>query len=228
MMFVLRMAVRETRASWKRLIFFFVCIAVGVAAIVTLRSVIQSVRGVFGKEAKALIAADVLVSTNNAWMPDARQTIERRFAEYDATEWTESVETPTMSRPADGRAVARMVELRAVQRAFPLYGTVGLEGGRTYSYALLQQHGVLVRPELLTALGLKVGDQLAIGQAVFVIRGVITTEPGRRVGGFSLGPRVLIDYDDLPSTGLISVAAALAMCCSSASRKIASSRWSAR
>ena len=48
MMFVLRMAVRETRASWRRLLFFFVCIAVGVAAIVALRSVIQSVRQVFG------------------------------------------------------------------------------------------------------------------------------------------------------------------------------------
>jgi len=98
-----------------------------------------------------------------------------------------------------------MVELRAVQRAFPLYGTVGLEGGQTYSHALLQGHGVLVRPELLTALGLKVGDTLAIGKSAFTIRGVITTEPGRRVGGFSLGPRVLIDYDDLASTGLLSV-----------------------
>ena len=43
MTFVLRMALRETRASWRRLLFFFICIAVGVAAIVTLRSVIQSV-----------------------------------------------------------------------------------------------------------------------------------------------------------------------------------------
>jgi len=34
MTFVLRMAARETRASWHRLLFFFVCIAVGVAAIV--------------------------------------------------------------------------------------------------------------------------------------------------------------------------------------------------
>jgi putative ABC transport system permease protein len=205
MMFVLRMAVRETRSSWRRLLFFFLCIAVGVAAIVTLRSVIQSVRGVFGREAKALIAADVLVSTNSSWTPEARQTIDRRFAEFGAQEWTESVETPTMSRPADGRPVARMVELRAVQKAFPLYGTVGLEGGQTYSHAMLQQHGVLVRPELLTALGVKVGDGLSIGKAVFVIRGVITTEPGRRVGGFSLGPRVLIDYDDLASTGLLTV-----------------------
>jgi putative ABC transport system permease protein len=203
MMFVLRMAIRETRASWKRLLFFFLCIAVGVAAIVTLRSVIQSVRGVFGREAKALIAADVLISTNTAWTPQARQTIEQRLVEFRAEEWTESVETPTMSRPADGRPIARMVELRAVERGFPLYGTVGLQNGQSYSYALLQQHGALVRPELLTALGTKVGDQLAIGQATFTIRGVLMTEPGRRVGGFSLGPRVLIDRADLESTGLL-------------------------
>ena len=98
-----------------------------------------------------------------------------------------------------------MVELRAVQSGFPLYGTVGLQGGQTYSHALLRDHGALVRPELLTALGLRVGDQIAIGQSRFTIRGVITTEPGRRVGGFSLGPRVLIDYDDLPSAGLLGV-----------------------
>ena len=53
MSFVLQMAVRETRAAWRRLLFFFVCIAVGVAAIVALRSVIQNVREVFGREAKA-------------------------------------------------------------------------------------------------------------------------------------------------------------------------------
>src|SRR5262245_25699153 len=129
MRFVMGMAVRETRASWKRLLFFFLCIAVGVAAIVTLRSVIQSVRGVFGKEARALIAADVLVSTNSDWAPEARRTIEGRFAESGATEWTESIETPTMSRPADGRQLAPIVELRAVQKDFPLYGRVGLECG---------------------------------------------------------------------------------------------------
>jgi putative ABC transport system permease protein len=205
MTFVLRMAVREMRASWKRLLFFFLCIAVGVAAIVTLRSVIQDIRDVFGREAKALIAADVLISTNAAWSTESRQLIDRRLRQFGALEWTESIETPTMSRPGDGRAVARMVELRAVQREFPLYGTVGLQEGQVYSYELLQNHGVLVRPELLTTLGLVVGDQLSLGQAVFTIRGVLMSEPGRRVGGFSLGPRVLIAMDDLPSTGLLAL-----------------------
>ena len=202
MMFVLRMAVRETRASWRRLLFFFVCIAVGVAAIVALRSVIQSVRQVFGEEARALIAADVLISTSRDWTPAVRDAIDRRLADAGSLGATDTVETPTMVRPAAGTTV-RMVELRAVEAAFPLYGTVGLADGQTYSHALLANQGVLVRPELLTALGVKVGDGLVIGKTTFTIRGVITNEPGRRVGDFSLGPRVIVDLADLPGTGLL-------------------------
>jgi len=198
------MAVRETRSSWRRLLFFFVCIAVGVAAIVALRSVIQSARGVFGTEAKALIAADVAVGTNREWTATARDTIDRRLAEAGATRRTESIETPTMVRPGDSsRPIAKMAELRAVQPEFPLYGTLTLQGGQPYSHALVANHGAVVRPELLAAFGVQVGDRIAIGQALFTIRGVLIGEPGRGMG-FSLGPRVIIDFADLPSTGLLS------------------------
>jgi putative ABC transport system permease protein len=201
--FVLRMAARETRASWHRLLFFFVCIAVGVAAIVALRSVIQSVREVFGREARSLIAADLLISTTQDWTPAVRQTIDRRLADAGA-EHTDTLETPTMVRPADAsKAVARMVELKAIQAPFPFYGHIELAGDATYSHALLQHHGTLVRPELLTALGVRVGESIVIGQATFRINGVIAREAGRDIGGFSLGPRILIDYDDVLSTRLL-------------------------
>ena len=42
-----------------------------------------------------------------------------------------------------------------------------------------------------------------IGGQPFTIRGVIAQEPGRRVGAFSFGSRVLVDYDDLRATGLL-------------------------
>jgi putative ABC transport system permease protein len=216
MRFVIAMALRETRASWKRLLFFFVCIAVGVAAIVALRSVIQNVRDVFTQEARGLIAADVTISTRREWTPAARQTIDRQLEVAGAEARTETIETPTMVRPfedegsapAQGSAPARaravrMVELRAVGPEFPLYGTLGLEDGQTYAHTLLANFGALVRPELLTALDLKVGDRLVIGKATFTIRGVITTEPGRSMGNFSIGPRVLIDLADISATGLI-------------------------
>jgi putative ABC transport system permease protein len=203
--FILRMALRETRAAWKRLLFFFICLAIGVGAIVALRSVIGSVRGAMTGEARTLIGGDVVVSTGRAWSDVDRAELDRQLAGNPAVRGrSESVDTPTMSRPADERkAVARMVELRGVDRAFPLYGEVRLQNGGTFSHALLEQNGVLVRPELLTQLGVAVGDSIVMGRSTFVIRGVLDSEPGRRGGGFSLGPRVLVDRDALAGAGLL-------------------------
>ena len=48
------------------------------------------------------------------------------------------------------------------------------------------------------------GEQILIGNQPFQIRGVIASEPGRSLGAFSLGPRVIIDYTALTDTGLLS------------------------
>ena len=79
MRFVLVMAAREMRASWRRLVFFFLCIALGVGAIVTLRSVIQSVRQVFAGEARALIGADLVVSSSRPIDGDIAAGIDARL-----------------------------------------------------------------------------------------------------------------------------------------------------
>ena len=79
-----------------------------------------------------------------------------------------------------------------------------LAGGQRFDYSLLENFGVLVRPELLAQLELAVGDVIRIGTERFTIRGVIEVEPGRRLGAFSLGPRVFISYADLGKTGLLS------------------------
>jgi predicted lysophospholipase L1 biosynthesis ABC-type transport system permease subunit len=96
-----------------------------------------------------------------------------------------------------------MVELLAVEPAFPLYGGVTLEG-RQYDYALLRDYGVLVRPELLAQLDVHVGDRLLLGGHPFTIRGVVTSEPGSRPNAFSFGPRAIVSLADLRATGLLS------------------------
>jgi putative ABC transport system permease protein len=204
MTFVLRMAMREIRSSWQRLLFFFVCIAVGVASIVAIRSVIQSVRGAMTGEARAMMGADILLTSNNPFSTKVRERIAREEQAGRIITAADAVEIATMVRPQDqAQQTTRMVELRAVEAAFPIYGTLTLTEGR-YSFALLRGHGALVRPELLAQLHLKVGDRILIGTEPFEIRGVIAEEPGRSLGAFSLGPRVLIDRADLASTGLLS------------------------
>ena len=203
MSFVLRMAAREIRSSWRRLVFFFVCVAVGVGAIVALRSIVQSVRAGLTREARNLLSADVVVQTNRGWDAPTRERLDRLLKDPRVLERTEALETATMVRPDSTTAVARMVELRAVQPRFPFYGTIVLQDGLPYSHELLKNRGVLVRPDLLTQFGQKVGDRLVIGGQPFTIRGVIAKEPGRRSGAFSLGSRVIVDYDDLKGTGLL-------------------------
>ena len=205
MSFVLLMALREIRASWKRLLFFFICIAIGVGSIVALRSVIQSVRAALARETRSLIASDILIAGNRPFDPEVRALISRELGTGRIAQTTEAVEIATMVRPADGaRQTARMVELRAVQDAFPFYGTLTLRDG-PYSHDRLKGKGVLVRPELLAQLDLQVGNRILIGTQTFEIRGVIASEPGRSLGAFSLGPRVLVDYADLAATGLLSL-----------------------
>ena len=80
MIFVVRMAMREVRASWRRLLFFFICIAVGVGSIVALRSLIQSVRVALAGEARTLLGADVLVSSNRAWSQVVLDTLDAEAA----------------------------------------------------------------------------------------------------------------------------------------------------
>jgi putative ABC transport system permease protein len=203
MIFVARMLAREMRSSWRRLLFFFVCISVGVGAIIALRSVIQSVRSALAGEARALITADAIISSNRPIDPEMADTIASRLEAAGASS-LRSVELGTMVRAADRPdGLTRMVELRAVERGFPYYGRLALSRGQTFDHALLDNSGLLARPELLAQLGLDVGDAVQIGGHRFVIRGVIESEPGRRLGAFSLGPRVFVSLSDLEKTGLL-------------------------
>ncbi|HEY3382037.1 MAG TPA: FtsX-like permease family protein [Vicinamibacterales bacterium] len=204
MSFVLRMAIREIRASWRRLLLFFVCIALGVGGIVLLRSVVQDVRATIASDARGLIAADVLITTGRPWDAKSRESLEKALASAPVAGRVEGVETTTMVRPADERRpIAKMAEVRGVQGGFPLYGRIELQDGQRYSHRLLEGRGALVRPELLYQLESKVGEEILIGTDRFTIRGILVSEPGRRIAGFSFGPRVLVDAADLERSGLL-------------------------
>ncbi len=197
------MTVRELRAAWRRMVFFFICVAVGVGAIVALRSVIQTVRTGMMREARHMMTADVVISTRRPWTPDVRQRIDERLAVAPVRQRIEAVELSTMVRAAGEGTAARMVELRAIDPGFPFYGRIELEGGVPYSHDLLRGRGAIARPELLAQLAIHAGDQIVIGGLPFTIRAVLAREPGRRAGAFSLGSRVFIDRADLAATGLL-------------------------
>ena len=206
MRFIFRMALRELRASWRRLAFFFVCVAIGVGSIVALRSLIQNVRVALTAEARTLTAGDVYLRTDRPWTEAALAALGRRLEAQPGVQRTDTVDTVTMVRLPDERSLrTKVVELRGVQEGFPFYGKVELGSGRPYEHALLGERGVLVAPDLLAQLDLRVGDTIAIGGTELTIRDVIVSEPGRQLGAFAFGPRVLVAYETVAATGLLGV-----------------------
>jgi len=202
MSFVLRMAWRETRASWLRLLFFFLCVALGVASIVVLRSVMQNVRVMLTGEARALVGADLVLRSSRPWSEEARRQIDGLLDVPGVLDRTELIETQTM---AAGRAdgPVRLVELRGLGPGFPYYGAIELDNGQLYTHDLVAGHGVLVPSAFLVELGLEVGDTLRLAGQDFTIRGLVVEDRLQRGGGFAFGPRVYIDVADLRTTTLL-------------------------
>ncbi len=202
MRFILQMARREIRSSWRRLLFFFLCIGIGVGSIVALRSTIQNVNQAMTGEARLLLTADVQVDGGRPWTPETLAAIEGVARAPRVEARTETIEANTMARPADAaREGALMVELKGIEPSFPLYGDFQLANNQPYDYRLLEGNGALAAPLLLERLDLKVGDEIKIGDSTFQIRGVIEREPGA-AGGFRLGPRVFVERGAIEATGL--------------------------
>ncbi len=201
MQFILKMVRRDLRSAWRRLLFFFLCIAIGVGAIVALRSIIRNFNHVMTSDARAILGADIRISANRAWTPANLATIDR-IAKPFVTARAESVESSTMLRPAEeSNQRALLVELEGIEPPYPFYGQYSLAHGQTFQHELLANHGVLVANSVLERLHLKTGDKVKIGTQVFAIRGILEREPGAS-GGFRFGPKVLVSKSALEKAQL--------------------------
>lgn len=197
------MARRELRSSWQRLLFFFLCIGIGVGSIIALRSIIQNASHSVAGEARQLLTADVQIDSTREWKPESLAAIERIARPPLVEARTETIEANTMARPADSSTEGTMmVELKGIEPPFPLYSDFKLAGGREFDHTLLANGGAVVAPLLLERLRLRTGDRIKIGESTFEIRGTIEQEPGSG-GGFRLGPRVFIARSAVEATGLV-------------------------
>ena len=189
-----RLARREMRGGLAGFRIFLLCIAIGVAAIAAVHSVSMAVQAGIARDARALHGGDLAVRA--AYVP-ADAAARADFAALGRV--SEVVEMRAMARAGGGAA---LVELKAVDGAYPLAGDLRLSGGMALADALAGG-GAVVETALLERLGLAVGDRVQVGGGSFAIRAALEREPDRAVGLFSFGPRLMLDRDGLRQTGLV-------------------------
>ena len=109
-----------------------------------------------------------------------------------------------MTRTGDGRLA--LVELKAVDGAYPLYGAVTLDRAIPLAAAIAPRDGAFgaaVDPALLARLDLKPGARLAIGSATIEITAVIQSESDKLAAGIAFGPRIIVSEAALRATELL-------------------------
>ena len=186
------LARRELRGGVRPFRLLVMCLALGVAAIAAIGSTRAALFAGLRADARSLLGGDLELSSTTMELEDSELAIAGS----------------TLSRTVDLRAMARhressaLVELKAVDGAYPLYGAVETEPPGALR-EVVANGGALVDPALAARLSLVVGDALTVGDAVLTVRGLLVTEPDRGIRGFELGPRVMVAPEALPATGLV-------------------------
>ena len=207
-----RFAARELRHGVRGLRGFGVflgCLALGVAAIAGVQSTASSIVTGLRADGREILGGDLaLRAVYRDLAPDHRALIERTAA---AT--THFTEMRTMARLPDDAETGVLVELKAVDGRYPLFGRVEARRDDGTDVPLAEAlartdrgtWGALVDPALAERLDLEEGDALAIGGIALEVRGTIEREPDRAGSGgpFGFWPRVLVSLDALAASELL-------------------------
>ena len=195
----LRFALRELRGGLRGFYVFISCVALGVMAIAGVGSFARSLTDGLAREGRVILGGDLAFSLIHREASAA----ERAF--LDARGRISAVATMrAMARASDGRLA--LVEIKAVDAAYPLTGMVALEPGMPLAPALAARNGAFgaaVDATLLTRLDLKPGDRLTIGGATIEIAAVLKSEPDKLAAGIAFGPRIILSEPALRATGLL-------------------------
>src|SRR5919197_5681064 len=161
-----RLAARELRAGTHGFRLFIACLVLGVAAIAGIGSISAAAIAGIAANARALLGGDMEVRLTHR---DATPP------ELSAIKWygqvSHVVEMRAMAKPVRADALPVLVELKAADQPYPLYGALTLTSPKQLQELLARRpdgaYGALAHEVLLQRAHLNVGDRLTVGTTQF-------------------------------------------------------------
>ena len=199
-----RFARRELRGGFAGLRIFFLCLALGAAAIAGVESLSEAFLTGLADQSQTILGGDVAVGLVHRTATPAEHDFLARQGHV-----SETVNMRAMAyalrdlKPAE----RQLVELKAVDGNWPLFGAPVLAPAMKFSDAIACEEdgicGLAAEQTLLDRLHVKRGDLVRIGEARFRVIAVLVKAPDRIATGFTLGPQALVSVAALPATGLV-------------------------
>ena len=192
-----RIARRELRGGLKALRIVLACLALGVAAIAAVGTLRAATEAGLRADGARLLGGDIEVRTSQRPMPQ----VAKDWAASRGAVLSQAVEMRAMAIAPSGERT--LVELKGVDSAYPLYGTLVLAPVDATLARRDGRFGVALDSTIVERLGLRIGDVVRLGEASFTFVAVIATEPDRVASPTVLGPRALVLEAAISETGLV-------------------------
>lgn len=197
----LALALRSLRRDWRsgELRIVSVALAIAVGALTAVGFFTDRVEQAIERQGAELLAADLVLLSSE---PIVAEHASRAEQQGLGTARTLSFRSVVLRGEE-----TRLVEVKAVSAAYPLRGRLRVAPqpfAADAVTALTPARGeTWVNASLLQELGLQVGEPLRLGRARLRISQVLTYEPDRGGELFSIAPRLLMNIEDVPATGLV-------------------------
>jgi len=193
----LRLLARDWRAGELRVLVIGLVIAV--ASFTTVAFFTDRVRQALSQEAGQLLGADLVVISDRpidaAWEQQARER---------GLDTMRTVRFPSMTVYGER---TQLTEIKAVGTGYPLKGKLVIDDGKqAVQHPGIPPPGTVWADErLLARLAVSIGDSISIGARKFQIGARVSEDPETSISFLSLGPRLIMNLEDLESTQLIQV-----------------------
>lgn len=193
---------RDWRAGELHILVLALIIAV--SSITTVGFFADRVQLALSRESNRLLGADLLVIGDRPLPPHYTDK-----AEQLGLKTATMIRFPSMASKEENNL---LTEIRAVSPGYPLRGELRLADIAsetameqiTYAVQAIPARGtVWVDEKLMTGLAIAPGEELEVGATQMFVAAVIAREPDHSVGFVNLGPRLLMNADDLAATDLI-------------------------
>ena len=187
-----RLARRELRGGLRSLRIVVGCLALGVAAIAAIGTLQAGLQAGLAADGARILGGDVELRTAaRPATPEVRAWIAARGGQV-----SDIVTLRAMLVAPSGERM--LVELKAVDGAYPLFGALVLEPP-----VAVASGTVALDPLVAERLGLAIGDMVRIGEARLRLAALVAQEPDKVATPALFGPRALMSLASLDATELV-------------------------
>ena len=191
-----RVAWRDGRRSFGRLLRSMACVVIGIASLVAALSFRDNLAVSIQDQSKTLLGADLEISGREPFSPEA----EALFASLGGDQSRQIAFSSMAYFPENG--TSRLVQVRAISGRFPYYGALETEPASARA-EFETAAAALVDENVMLQFNARVGSRLRIGDQEFHIAGKLKKIPGETLAFSLISPRVYIPLHYLDRSPLL-------------------------